>query len=1020
MRTISTPKHVLWLAAACLVCCLGFMREAQAQSSGQQFSVSGTVIDAATKEPIIGAQVWIKDSPHGTITGLDGTYTLNFSGDYSVLSFSFLGYDPVDVRLSGEAHQTINVSMKAATQQVDEVVVVGYGTQKKVSVVGAISSVSADDLKTPAAKLSSNLAGQLSGVIAYQRSGEPGASSTFWIRGISTFGANSNPLVLVDGIERDLDLVDPEDVKEFSILKDASATAIYGVRGANGVVLVTTRSGSEGKAQISMKYEHGVVMPTKVPEVVDAVQFAEMYNDAAGYEYYSPEAIEAYRTGSNPDFYPNTDWMGAIFKNLSSSERANVSVTGGTSLVNYYVSGGFYSENGLFRSDSMHNYDTSTRYRRFNFRSNIDLKVEKNTTLNVNLATTFERKDEPGNSASDIFDRALKSPANSMPIRYSTGELAGLGANQGQNPYAMVTESGYKQYFYNNAQSLIGLTHDFGWLTPGLKAAFKFSFDAYNQHYQGRTRTAEQYGNPVLDEDGNLLLTQLVEGSQTLSFARNSYGNRRTYMEATVNYARQFGKHNVTGLFLFQQSQLNYVGDSATNSNSALPYRNQGIAGRVTYDYDSRYFFEFNAGYNGSENFSPGRRFGFFPAVAGGWLVSEEKFWGRAKNVIDMLKLKASWGLVGNDQIGGGRRFIYLETITTGNSYSFGTNAGSQSSIRLGDYANPDVGWETARKLDVGVDISFFNKLKLQIDYFNEHRTGIFLQRNAIPVYVGLSTMPYVNIGVMDNKGFDASLEYHQRIGEVELTAKGNVTFARNVIVDMDQPDWAELYMNQTGQAQWQTIGYVSDGLFQSWEDIESHADQSIFNPEPGDIKYVDLNNDGVIDSEDVKPIGWRDVPEIVYGFGLSAAWRGFDVSVFFQGNSHVNFSINTTLVRGFTASNFNLTNVLEDVYGNYWTPERPDARYPRLTTGSNTNNAQTSDYWLANGRYIRLKNAEIGYTLPKSVISKIGLGSLRVYLQGQNLFCISPFKLWDPDLQTGASAYPPTRIISLGVSVGF
>jgi TonB-linked SusC/RagA family outer membrane protein len=516
------------------------------------------------------------------------------------------------------------------------------------------------------------------------------------------------------------------------------------------------------------------------------------------------------------------------------------------------------------------------------------------------------------------------------------------------------------------------------------------------------------------------VITQLVEGSQTLSFSQESYGNRRNYLEASANYAQKFGKHNVTAMVLFQESSLNYVGSSATTSNAALPYRNQGLAGRLTYDFDSRYFFEFNIGYNGSENFSPGHRFGVFPAFAGGWLVSEEKFWGGMKNVVDMLKLKTSWGKVGNDNIGGSRRFIYLETVSTGGSYSFGTNAGSQSSVIIGDPGNENVGWEEAKKLDLGVDMSLFNKLKIQFDYFSEHRSGIFLQRSAIPVFVGISTSPWVNIGKMNNKGFDGSADYSQKVGKVNLTAKGTFTFARNRIVDKDEPDWAEIYMNYTGQASGQLMGYVSDGLFKDWEDINSHADQSLYSPQPGDIKYVDLNNDGVIDSKDVKSIGWGSTPEIVYGFGLQAQWKSFDFSVFFQGTAHTSFFYNSSLVTPFTSSNMNHANVLSDVYGNYWTEDNLDAKYPRVTAGSNTNNSQDSDFWLADGRFLRLKNAEIGYSLPKRILNRVGISGARFYLQGQNLFTFSPFKLWDPELASSTTNYPTTRIVSLGLSFGF
>ncbi|MDO5570224.1 MAG: TonB-dependent receptor [Bacteroidales bacterium] len=989
-------------------------------SQQNSINVKGQVVDASNGDPLIGVSIMLESNPtQGTTTDIDGNFSITVPSNESLV-FTYVGYKKNVVKVNGKTQ--ISIKMEPDNETLDEVVVVGYGTQKKVSVIGSISTVSAKQLKTPVAKISSNLAGQLSGIIAYQRSGEPGTGSTFWIRGVSSFSGTTTPLVLVDGIERSIDLVDPEDIKDFSVLKDASATAIYGVRGANGVVLITTNSGQEGKAKISARFETGVVAPTKVPETASALQFAEMYNEAYGYNYFSEEAMEAYKTGSNPDLYPNVDWMDNIFKKNSFNRRGNVSVSGGAKIVKYYISGGYYGEDGLFKVDGTKNYNTESNYNKYNFRSNIDLQLEKNTVLNLNLATVFEQINRPGTDAGDIFDYALVTPANAFPIRYSTGEYAGPGSGQGSNPYALVTETGYRQYFYNNAQTLIGLNHDFGWLLKGLKGTIKYSFDAYNSHYQGRTRTPEQYGQPVYDEEGNLHLTQLVQGSQTLGFGYSSSGNRRNYLEASLNYAHKFGAHSLTGLLLFQQSQTNYVGSSATTSDAALPYRNQGVAGRITYDYDLRYFIEFNAGYNGSENFAPGNRFGFFPAVAAGWLISNESFWEPLSETVDMLKIKGSWGKVGNDKIGGDRRFIYLGTINnSAGSYSFGTNAGGQSGIRIGDEGNPNVGWEQADKLDLGFDVSLFNSLKIQFDYFREKRTGIFLQRKAIPVFAGLSTNPYVNIGEMHNKGIDGSVDFNRKFGEVLVTAKGTFTFARNVIVNMDQPDWAELYMNRTGQAQWQSYGYVSDGLFQSQEDIDSHADQSLFSPKPGDIKYVDLNNDGVIDERDTKPIGWRNVPEIVFGFGASASWKGFDLSLFFQGNDHVQFSKNTSLVRGFSPStgNINQANVLSDLYGNYWTEDNPDAKYPRLTSGTNTNNSQSSDYWLVDGKYIRLKNAELGYALPRKLVNKMKLSGLRFYLQGQNLFCISPFDLWDPDLQTGASSYPTTKVVSIGVSLG-
>ena len=768
-----------------------------------------------------------------------------------------------------------------------------------------------------------------------------------------------------------------------------------------------------------------MVQPTKVPDMLDAVQFAELWNAAAGSEVYTPEVIQKYRDGSDPDLYPNVDWVDYLYKDLSFNERVNVNVTGGGSTAKYYISGGFYNEDGLFARDNMKEYNTSVFYRKFNFRSNVEVQLHKYTKLNVNLATTFERKNEPGTAASTIWDYAVKSAPNVFPAVYSNGLLPGPGANNGENPYVLLTQTGYREKFYNTAQSLFSLTQDLGdWVTKGLTVTVKGSFDAKNYNHLARTKTPPQYMASGRDEFGDLILQQTVVGADNLTYAESHSGYRSVYLEASVNWARSFGKHDLSALFLYQQSQRNDVGIDKSEPELALPYRHQGIAGRITYSYDNRYFIEGNFGYNGSENFSPGKRFGFFPSVAAGYVISNEKFFEPVRGVIDLLKIKASYGIVGNDKIGTGdnvRRFIYNGTVNSGSSYYFGTTPHSSSSIQMGDWPNPNVGWEEAHKLNVGVDLSLFSKLKISADYFKEKREGIFLQRQSIPVYVGLSTQPWVNIGKMRNSGVDASLEYHQTIGQdLHLTVRGNFTYARNMIVDQDQPDYKYLYMNRTGQARYQTFGLVAAGLFRDQADIDAWPKQSFGDVEPGDIKYLDLNGDGVVDSYDTKPIGYTSIPEIVYGFGFSLQWKAFDFSAFFQGVGHVSFSTRTNQTLGFNARNSREANLFSDVYDNYWTPERLDAKYPRLYIGTNNNNNQTSTFWMANGRYMRLKNLEIGYTLPKRISQKMAMQNMRVYLSGVNLFTFSPFKLWDPDLQTGATNYPNNRIINIGLTIGF
>ena len=1002
----------------------------KAQGDNTSKIVKGVVVDAENNEPIIGAQIWLKETPEGTVTNIDGEFQLRVKGGVGVLVISYIGYKSQEVVIKG--NQPILCKLQPDTKVLDEVVVVGYGTQKKESVVGSIASVKVDELKAPVSKLSNNLGGQLSGVITLQKNNEPGASTEFWIRGISTFGANKKPLVLVDGIERDMDLVNPEDIQSFSVLKDAAATAIYGVRGANGVILITTRTGEEGKPKISFRAEAGMLGPTKRPKMVNSSQFAEMYNEAyrssgEGKNFYDETALSKYASGEDPDLYPDVDWLDELYKDYAFSQRINLGVSGGGNIAKYYISGAFYNEGGIFKTDSMNEYDTSTYFRRYNFRSNVDVKLHRTTTLNVNLSSVFEKlngsgsnSDTAGAGAGTIWKYAYICAPNAFPVRFSDGKFSGPSTNEGHNPYNLLTQSGYYERFWNNAQSLIGLTQDFSELiTPGLTANVKLSFDAQNYNWIRRKKQVQTFTASKRDEEGNIIYTEGNVGQDNLDYSKGNTGYTTTYIEASVNYNRTFGKHSVGALFLYNQKQKNKTG--VDKAEDALPYRHQGIAGRVTYAYNDRYFIEGNFGYNGSENFSPGHRFGFFPSVAAGWLVSNEKFWEPISHVIDMLKIKGSYGEVGNDQIGGNRRFIYNATVIDSGSYDFGKTAHTEKGLRVGDWANPNVGWERAKKMNAGVEISFFNALKIQADYFSEKREGIFLERASLPLYIGVSTKPYVNVGKMKNHGFDTSLEYNQRVGQVRLSGKANFTYAHNTIIDNDQPDWKYPYLNRRGQMLWQQYGLVAAGLFESQADIDSWPTQTFGEVKPGDIKYIDINGDGKIDTNDEKPIGWAAVPEIVYGFGLSAAWKGLDCSVFFQGAGHVTLQQSGSAIQAFSARNMMESGVYEDIYYNHWSEDNPNpnAKYPRLSIGSNKNNFRNSTFWQKDMSYLRLKTVEIGYNFPSKWIDPIHISGLRIYLSGVNLLTFSKFKLWDPEVLEGQGAnYPANRIFNFGINI--
>ena len=709
------------------------------QQKKQKRVITGVVRDGDTNEPIIGASVWLKNSSVGAVTDIDGKYSITIEGVGGVLEFSYIGMKKQEIAIIDQ--KSINVTLQPDTEVLDEVVVVGYGSQKKESVVGAISTLDIKKLKVPGASISNVLAGQLSGVVAMTRSGEPGKNSAadFYIRGVSSFKGTSTPLVLVDGIERDLDLVDTDDIASFSILKDASASAVYGVRGANGVILITTKKGEEGKPAINVRTEFGFTSPTKRPKMLDSARWAELYNEASSTKYYSDEVMQKYREHSDPDLYPDVDWFDALFDDMAENQRVNLSITGGGDIVKYYVSGSFYNESSIYKNaGNIYGYDSSINYNKFNFRANIDLNLTKSTVLNVNLANIYEKSFGPGfgDNDNDIWGYTFNASTDS-----------------GFNPWNMLVHSGYREQFWNSAQALVGVTQDIGKLwkpLEGLTANLKFSWDAWNTTLQRRSKTPTFYHARGRDDQGNLIYDDnngdgewdpVHTGSESLGFAIGRSGTMTRYLEGSLNYNRLFAeKHRVGALLLYNQKI--HTNTQAGSGDAALPYKNQGLAGRVTYAFKDTYFAEVNVGYNGSENFARGHRFGFFPAAAIGWMMSNEKWFEPITNTVDMLKLKASYGKVGNDDIGGQRRWVYESSIVGGGNWQYGQSANQGGDgIRIGEVENLNASWEEALKLNVGIEFSLFNKVKVQADYFREERTGIFLQRAGLPAIVGISTI---------------------------------------------------------------------------------------------------------------------------------------------------------------------------------------------------------------------------------------------------------------------------------------
>ena len=1030
------------LAAILLLPCV-HSPEASAQEGGK-LTVTGVVTDELG-EPMIGAGVLVKNTVNGAITNLDGEYTITVDaiGGGGVLIFSSIGYADQEIAVNGR--EVINVQMQLDQLQLEEVVVVGYGTQKRESVVGAISTVDVSNIKVPSAQLSSGLAGQLSGVVAVQRSGQPGSSSSdFYIRGVSSFQGTVTPLVLVDGVERDIDLVDTDDIASFSILKDASASAVYGVRGANGVILITTKKGDVGRPKINIREETGITQPLIMPRFVNSEQFATMYNWAKGEAYFSEEDIQHYISHDDPDLYPDVNWMETMYRPLASNERVNVSISGGTDVVRYFVSGSYYTESSIFRNaKNVYDYDSSISYDKFNFRANVDINLTESTVLALNVANIYETRVSPGTDSGTIWSWAFSTSPNTVPYEYSDGTLSKPDGTL-ENPWNLLAHTGYAESFTNSAQSVISLTQDFGKVwepLEGLSGNMKFSWDAWNYQYQSRTKTPRQYHAQERDEDGNLVFGDpIVEGSTTLSYGASGSSSMNTYLEGSLTYNRLFGDHRVGGMFLYNHSiKRTTLGGSDTTS---LPYKNQGVAGRVTYAFKDRYFAEFNVGYNGSENFAPGHHFGFFPAVSAGYLISEENFWAPLRNTVNMFKFKGSYGKVGNDQIGGAR-WLYLPTVITGNYATLGETGGNGGyGLAIGRPENLNFSWEEELKFNAGVEFELWHSLRVMADYFDSHRYGILMQRGGLPGIAGYQNgnkLPYVNVGETRNRGVDMSAEWHKQVGEWFFTARGNFTYNRNNLVNNDEPDWKYKYQNRIGKpygvGAGQPWGLLAVGLFESEEEIANSPKQTFGEYRVGDIKYQDINGDGRIDADDQIYLGYTTLPEITYGFGLNAEYKGFDIGVFFQGVGNVNFFVSgSSLTSPFSSTAIEKSAVQRDVWERGWDQltnngadmsRASEAVYPRLSIGSaagSSNNSQTSSWWQRDGSYLRLKNFEVGYTLPKKWLARLGfVQSVRCYLSGNNLLTFSSFKLWDPEQGGGQGAsYPNNRVYSIGLNANF
>ena len=1014
-------------------CCIVFNALAQ-----EQLNISGTVTDAAG-EALIGVSVTVKDAKGlGTITNIDGKYNIKIQ-QYHTLVFSYIGYKPVSVLVKGDK-KVIDVQMsEEKTNAIDEVVVTGLGTQKKLTVTGAITNVDVSQMKQfPSSNFTNALAGNVPGIIAMQSSGQPGKStSRFWVRGISTFGASASAMILVDGFERNnIDDLNIEDIESFSVLKDASATAIYGSKGANGVILITTKHGKAGKININVKGEASYNTRTITPKFIDAPTYANLLNEARVTRnlapQYQPEELALIRSGLDPDFYPNVDWSKLLLKNGAMSYRADLSMSGGGNTARYFVSLSYVEDQGMYNTDETlrKKYDTNANYKRWNYRMNVDIDVTPTTIIKLGVSGNLNKRNSPGLGDQYLWSELFGFNALSSPVLYSNGYVPAYGNSVPQmNPWVSSTRTGYNEEWDNNIQTNVTVDQKLDFITKGLSFTGRFGYDTYNSNHIYYRLWPAMYRANSRDSQGNIIWDKLFEET-SMSQTSGGDGSRHEFLEALLRWDRTFDKlHNFSAVSRFTQDERIQTRNIGTDIKNSVSKRNQGLAGQLTYNYALRYFIDFNFGYNGSENFADHHRYGFFPAFSLAWNVAEEPLVKKALPWLNMFKLRYSWGKVGNDNMG---RFPYLYTLdyTPNIGYNWGSNlsSGTIPGIHYTQMASPNVTWEVARKTDFGFDfVAFDNKFSLTMDYFHEKRTGIFIQRMFLPDITGLESYPWANVGAVKSQGFDGNFQYKDHIGEINWTVRGNITYSKNTILERDEENNVYAYQYGKGYRVNQQRGLIALGLFRDYDDIRNSPKQSWGTVQPGDIKYKDVNGDGIVDDGDRVAIGATDTPSLIYGLGASVSWRGFDLNLHFQGAGKYTFLINSGAVNAFRDGRWG--NILQGITDNRWISsdisgtketENPNAPYPRLSYGYNLNNQQSSSFWLRNGRFLRLKNLDIGYTLPKPMVNTIHLESVRIYISGQNLITWSPFKLWDPELDSSqrGQIYPITRSLTAGIQI--
>lgn len=1005
-----------------------------------QKSVSGKVTDSENK-PLPGVTITILGTTRGVITDNDGTYKID-ANPLDKLVFSFIGMESQIIDVGNQ--KVLNIKMSEKTQELENVTVVAFGKQKKESVIGSISTVKPSELKVPSSNLTTALAGKVAGIISYQRSGEPGQdNAAFFVRGVTTFGYKTDPLILIDGIElssTDLARLQPDDIASFSIMKDATATALYGARGANGVILVTTKEGIEGKAKFSVRLENSFSAPTRNVELADPVTYMKLANesvltrDPLGVTLYSDEKIANTAAGLNPLVYPANDWRKLLFKDYAFNNRVNINVSGGGGVAKYFVAASYSKDNGVLKVDKRNNFNNNIDLKKYTLRSNVNIKLTKSTDLVIRMSGSFDDYSGPIDGGSGMYNKVMKSNPVLFPAYYPSTEkykyvkhIMFGNYNKGEylNPYADMVK-GYKDYTRAQMIAQFEVRQDLKKLTKGLSARAMINttrnsyFDVsryYNPYYYELSSNDEltgDYSLSLLNEDVGTEYLGYSEGDKTIT--------SDFYVETALDYNRTFNeKHGVSGLLVYIMKEK--VVANAGDLQESLPYRNLGLSGRATYSYASRYFAEFNFGYNGSERFHKKNRFGFFPSAGFAWNISNEEFWKPYKSVFNTFKLRASYGLVGNDAIGSADdRFFYLSVVNmndSGKSASFGEdNTYKKNGVSVSRYSNEDITWEVSEKKNIALEVGLLGKINIIAEYFDEYRRNILMTRSYIPNTMGLSADVRANTGEASASGTDISVDYQQTWpNRTWLSVRGNFTYATSQYEVYEEPEYDEPWRCHVGNSLKQTYGYIAEKLFTDEAEVANTPVQ-FGNYGAGDIKYLDVNRDGSITEADRVPIGNPTSPEIVYGFGFSMGYRNFDFSAFFQGLANESFWIDVEDTSPFNGE----TQLLKAYADSYWSEDNRDiyAIWPRLSSSVNTNNKQTSTWFMRDGSFLRLKQLEIGYTLPKKIQDKFKTSAFRIYLSGTNLLLFSKFKLWDVEMGGSGLGYPIQRVFNLGLNVSF